>query len=249
MLYVDVGRRQNGPMIQPEPWTARKATVLVVDDDADVRAMLCRLLDSDGYETMEAATGTELMGTLTQRGPDLVLLDVVLDREDGLDLLTSIRRASAAPVILLTGRDQESDRVLGLRLGADDYVVKPFSGPELLARIGSVLRRAQPRPEPSSRVLRFGRLSIDLDAREVSVADTLVETTAKEFDLLAFLAGSPRQVFTRDQLLDQVWRSSASWQDAGTVTEHIRRIRRKLQSVGEDRWIRTVRGVGYRFEP
>jgi two-component system, OmpR family, phosphate regulon response regulator PhoB len=249
MLSVDAARRQNGQMIQPEPWTARKATVLVVDDDEDVREMLCRLLGSDGYHAVEAATGAEVMSTIARSGPDLVLLDVVLDHEDGLDLLTSIRRASEAPVILLTGRDQESDRVLGLRLGADDYVVKPFSGPELLARIGSVLRRAQPRSETPSRVLQFGRLVIDLDAREVRVAETLVETTAKEFDLLAFLAGSPRQVFTRDQLLDQVWRSSASWQDAGTVTEHIRRIRRKLQSEGEDRWIRTVRGVGYRFEP
>ena len=211
--------------------------------------MLSRLLASEGYQVAEAATGAELLNSLAGRAPDLVLLDVMLDHEDGLDLLTAIRRSSDAPVILLTGRNDESDRVLGLRLGADDYVAKPFSSAELLARIGSVLRRAKPRSEAPSRVQEFGRLTIDLDAREIRVAEKLVEMTAKEFDLLAFLAASPRQVFTRDQLLEQVWRSSTAWQDAGTVTEHIRRIRRKLEAEGETAWVRTVRGVGYRFEP
>ena len=232
-----------------EAWPSRKGTVLVVDDDEEIRAMLGRLLASEGYSVAEAATGAELLNTLASRKPDLVLLDVMLDHEDGLDLLTAIRRSSEAPVILLTGRNEESDRVLGLRLGADDYVAKPFSSAELLARIGSVLRRSKPRTEAASRVQEFGRLTIDLDAREVRVAGNLVEMTAKEFDLLAYLAASPRQVFTRDQLLEQVWRSSTAWQDAGTVTEHIRRIRRKLEAEGEPAWVRTVRGVGYRFEP
>ena len=236
-------------MSSPETWPTRKGTVLVVDDDEEIRGMLCRLLASEGYSVSEAATGGELLNTLATRAPDLILLDVMLDHEDGLDLLTAIRRSSEAPVILLTGRNEESDRVLGLRLGADDYVAKPFSSAELLARIGSVLRRAKPRSQTTSRVQEFGRLTIDLDAREVRIAGNLVEMTAKEFDLLAYLAASPRQVFTRDQLLEQVWRSSTAWQDAGTVTEHIRRIRRKLEAEGETTWVRTVRGVGYRFEP
>jgi two-component system phosphate regulon response regulator PhoB len=233
----------------PEVWPTRKGTVLVVDDDAEIRGMLGRLLASEGYSVAEAATGKELLNSLAGRSPDLILLDVMLDHEDGLDLLTAIRRSSEAPVILLTGRNEESDRVLGLRLGADDYVSKPFSSAELLARIGSVLRRSKPRSEAQNRHQEFGRLTIDLDAREVRVGGSLVEMTAKEFDLLAFLAASPRQVFTRDQLLEQVWRSSTAWQDAGTVTEHIRRIRRKLEAEGEPAWVRTVRGVGYRFEP
>jgi DNA-binding response OmpR family regulator len=134
-------------------------------------------------------------------------------------------------VILVTGKGDETDRVLGLKLGADDYVVKPFSPAELAARVGTVLRRSGPsRASVSSTgTLEFGDLVIDTLAREIKVSDRLVETTAKEFALLAFLAGSPRQVFTREQLLAQVWDSSSEWQDAGTVTEHIRRIRRKIE--------------------
>lgn len=229
-------------------WTSRKASVLVVDDDDEVRAMVCRLLGSEGYSATEAATGAEVMHAVSTRPPDLVVLDIVLNGESGLDVLAGIRRTCDAPVILLTGKDAESDRVLGLRLGADDYVAKPFSGPELLARIGSVLRRTRPRSESSSRVLEFGRLRIDLGSREVQVGGKVIETTAKEFDLLAYLATSPRQVFSRDQLLEHVWKSAPGWQDAGTVTEHVRRVRQKLEAEGET-WIRTVRGVGYRFEP
>jgi two-component system phosphate regulon response regulator PhoB len=228
---------------------SHKATVLVVDDDEELRGMLCRLLEAEGYAAAQAVSGAEVNSALARRVPDLILLDVVLDRESGLDVLGAIRARSDAPVIMLTGRGAEADRVLGLRLGADDYVAKPFSGPELMARVASVLRRTQPRSEASSSQLEFGRLTIDLGSREVRVGGRVVETTAREFDLFAFLASSPRQVFTREQLLDQVWKSNTGWQDAGTVTEHVRRIRRKLQEAGGPGWIRTVRGVGYRFEP
>jgi DNA-binding response OmpR family regulator len=137
--------------------------------------------------------------------------------------------------------------VLGLKLGADDYVVKPFSPAELAARIETVLRRAKGAPTAQS--MEFGRLSINIATREVRVDGEVRETTAKEFDLLAFLASSPRQVFTRDQLLDHVWASSADWQDSATVTEHVRRIRRKIEDDPDHpHWITTVRGVGYRFE-
>jgi DNA-binding response OmpR family regulator len=151
-------------------------------------------------------------------------------------------------VILLTGRGAQADRVLGLKLGADDYVVKPFSPAEVAARITSVLRRARPEAAPAR--LEFDGLSIDLATREVSVRGTIVPTTAKEFDLLVFLARSPRQVFSRQQLLEQVWQSSSAWQSPDTVTEHVRRLRRRIEEDPENpRWILTVWSVGYRFQP
>jgi DNA-binding response OmpR family regulator len=224
--------------------------LLVVDDDPEVRGLLVRLLESEGYQVEEAATGAEATAALSGRSPDLVILDVMLTTEDGFDVLAAIRRTSDVPVILVTAKGHESDRVLGLKLGADDYVVKPFSPAELAARV--VLRRSGSgrRTAASNGTLEFGDLIIDTMAREIRVSERLVDTTAKEFALLAFLAGSPRQVFTREQLLAQVWDSSSEWQDAGTVTEHIRRIRRKIEvDPDSPRWVRTVRGVGYRFEP
>jgi DNA-binding response OmpR family regulator len=158
------------------------------------------------------------------------------------------------PVILVSALGQEADRVLGLKTGADDYVVKPFSAAELSARIESVLRRAQMR-EPAAGATRtnslgFDGLAIDPQSREVTVHGDKVDMTAKEFDLLAFLAGSPRQVFTREQLLRQVWGSSSDWQSDATITEHVRRLRKKIEEDPDHpRWITTVRGVGYRFEP
>jgi len=213
--------------------------------------MLSRLLEVEGYKVAEATTGAEALGSLSAGPPDLVILDVMLTTENGFDVLAAIRRTSDVPVILVTAKGQETDRVLGLKLGADDYVVKPFSPAELAARVGTVLRRSTNRSAPApSGQLEFGDLVIDTLAREIRVSGALVETTAKEFALLAFLAGSPRQVFTREQLLSQVWDSSSEWQDAGTVTEHIRRIRRKIEPDPDSpRWVRTVRGVGYRFEP
>jgi DNA-binding response OmpR family regulator len=235
-------------MTENESRSASRGRLLVVDDDPDIRQMLVRLLETEGYQVAEAANTAEATSAMANRPPDLVLLDVMLANEDGFELLTGIRRNSETPIILLTARDRENDRVLGLRLGADDYVVKPFSADELVARIGSVLRRTNT-TAPTKKALDFGPLTIDTVTREVHLAGELVETTAKEFDLLTFLASSPRQVFTREQLLAQVWGSSSAWQDAGTVTEHIRRIRRKIEDEGSERWIRTVRGVGYRFEP
>jgi len=234
------------------PQQSRRGTLgrlLVVDDDPDVRRVLVRMLGDEGYSASEAETGAQVMAALRSAAPELILLDLMLAGEDGFDVLAGIRRASDVPVIILSAKMNESDRVLGLRLGADDYVVKPFSGPELAARVASVLRRYAHSPKAPA-VLEFGDLSIDTTAREVRLFGRLVETTLKEFDLLAFLAASPRQVFSREQLLDHVWGSSSAWQDDGTVTEHIRRIRQKLRATDtRDRWIRTVRGVGYRFEP
>jgi two-component system, OmpR family, phosphate regulon response regulator PhoB len=223
--------------------------LLVVDDDPDVRRVLVRMLADEGYQTAEAESGVEVRAALVNGAPELILLDLMLSGEDGFDVLADIRRTSDVPVIILSAKMNESDRVLGLRLGADDYVVKPFSAPELAARVASVLRRYAHNPKVPS-TLDFDDLTIDTTSREVRLRGELIETTMKEFDLLAFLASSPRQVFSREQLLDQVWGSSSAWQDDGTVTEHIRRIRQKLRATQtRDRWIRTVRGVGYRFEP
>ena len=180
--------------------------------------------------------------------PDLVVLDVMFPGASGLDLLAELRSTSDLPVILLTARAEESDRVAGLELGADDYVVKPFSPRELVARVRTVLRRTRRRPE--SGLIEHGELVIDVSAREVRIEDRIVELTAKEFDLLAHMASRPREVLSRNQLLEDVWDSSSEWQDPATVTVHIRRIRTKLEpEADESRWLETVWGVGYRFRP
>ena len=223
--------------------------VLVVDDEPLVREVVVNYLRRDGYDTREAGDA-ELARTLFGSfSPDVVILDVMFPGASGLDLLAELRNGdSPVAVILLTARSDEADRIVGLELGADDYVVKPFSPRELVARVRSVLRRV--RPEGPENVVEFGDLWIDPVAREVKKGGAVVDLTAREFDLLAFLAGSPRQVFSRAQLLDQVWNSSPEWQDPATVTVHMRRIRQKLEDdPQEPRYLRTVWGVGYRFEP
>ena len=221
--------------------------VLVIDDDPQVRTLVARLLAQEGYETHVAADADEAVVALKSLSPDLVLLDVMMPHTDGIDLLADIRTRSSIPIIMLTGRGDEADRILGLRTGADDYVVKPFSPGELTARIESVMRRSAPAP---SSVMRFEELEINTTTRDVTVSNKPITLTAKEFDLLTFLAASPRQVFDREQLLSQVWASSTEWQDPATVTEHVRRIRRKIEADPDNpRWVCTVRGVGYRFEP
>lgn len=222
--------------------------MLVVDDEPMVREVVTAYLERDGYRVTTAADGHAALEALETTHPDLVVLDVMLPKLDGFDVLTQLRKQTDVPVILLTARTEEVDRVLGLELGADDYVVKPFSPRELAARVRSVLRRA--RPLPSHRNLEFGRLMIDGATREVTKDGVAIELTPKEFDLIAFLADSPRQVFSRSQLLEHVWDSSADYQDPSTVTVHIRRLRRKLEDDPEQpEWLETVWGVGYRFEP
>ncbi len=222
--------------------------MLVVDDDEAVRFLLTRYLVMECFEVDQVADGQGAVERIATSKPDLILLDLMLPAQDGLDILSRLRRDSDVPVILLTARGSEADRILGLKLGADDYVVKPFSPGELTARINSVLRRTKTGGTQS--VLQFDGLTLDKSTREVTVGDLVVTTTAKEFDLLVFLASSPRQVFSRQQLLTNVWGSSEEWQDPDTVTEHVRRIRRRIEpDPDHPRWIKTVRGVGYRFDP
>ena len=240
-------RRQWRLVARPTPRSSPR--ILVVDDDEQIRAMLRRVLHVEGYEIALAATAAEARAALAGAAPDLVLLDITLPDDDGRDLLASVRERSDVPIVLLTGLGDEADRILGLKLGADDYVVKPFSPGELVARIATILRRSRKAPSAGG-ALTFDDLELDPVTREVRVRGELVELTAKEFDLLAFLASSPRQVFSRAQLLDHVWGSSPDWQDDATVTEHVRRLRRRIE-VDPLQPVRivTVRGAGYRFEP
>lgn len=222
--------------------------VLVVDDERTVREVVAAYLTREGFNVTEASDGKQALEKIDRDRPDLVVLDVMLPEVDGLSILNTIRPGLSIPVILLTARGEESERILGLEMGADDYVTKPFSPREVVARVKAVLKRGEPQTSPDR--LSFGELVVDGPTREVRLTGEIVDLTPREFELLHFLASSPRQVFSRSQLLDQVWGSSAEWQDPATVTVHIGRLRQKLESDALDpRWITTVWGVGYRFEP
>ena len=229
--------------------TRAPATIAVVDDEPMVREVVTRYLRREGFSVITAGDGAEALDLIEAAQPDMVVLDLMLPSVSGLEVLGTLRRSSEIPVILLTARGEESDRVLGLELGADDYVTKPFSARELAARVKSVLRRSSIPAQPALDHLTHGDLEIDGRARRVTVDGEPVDLTRREFELLAFLAASPGQVFSRTQLLDHVWDSSPEWQDPSTVTVHVRRLRTKL---GDGRngmpRIATVWGVGYRFE-
>jgi DNA-binding response OmpR family regulator len=231
-----------------EPVRLRESDrVLVVDDDAVISGLVRDSLEREGFVVQEAADGASALDLLAKQSAHLVILDVNLPARGGFEVLSAIRASWAIPVIMLTGRVSEIDRVLGLELGADDYVAKPFSPRELAARVRAVLRRST---SPPNHDLDFGDLKINVATREVHLRGDTVDLTAREFDLLAFLAGSPREVFSHAQLLAQVWHSTSGWQDPATITEHVRRIRAKIeQDRTHPRWIRTVRAAGYAFEP
>lgn len=224
---------------------------MVVDDEPMVREVVARYLELDGHRVVEVGNGDGALAWLSANHADLVVLDVMLPGTDGLTILRRLREDGGVPVILLTARTEEVDRIAGLEMGADDYVVKPFSAREVAARVRTVLRRsAGERAEPAPKVLDLGELVIELGSRTVLVRDREVILTAKEFDLLAVLAGSPRRVFSRRQLLELVWDSAPEYQDSATVTVHVGRLRQKLErDPDHPSWIVTVWGVGYRFEP
>jgi two-component system, OmpR family, response regulator ResD len=222
-------------------------TVLVVDDEPMVRDVVSRYLEHDGHRVVTAEDGEAARGLIESEEPSLVLLDVMLPgRTDGLDLCRWIRSSSDLPVILLTARVEETDRIVGLELGADDYVTKPFSPRELATRVRTVLRRAHPGGPPLEHV-SVGPLEVDAAEREVRRNGGLLCLTAKEFDLLWFLASNPNRVFSRDQLMHSVWGYSAAL-DTGTVTVHVRRLREKLEEdASKPQLLETVWGVGYRL--
>ena len=223
--------------------------ILVADDEHVVTEVVERYLRLEGYEVSLAPDGAEALRLAREWAPDLIILDLMLPEVDGLEVCRQIRRESRLPIIMLTARGEETDRVVGLELGADDYVVKPFSPRELVARVRSVLRRASDGPAQSGAgALRFDGLAVNPQTRAVTAGGRDVHLTGKEFDLLVFLAAHPGQVFTRAQLMDQVWDYTYA-ADSSTVTVHIRRLREKVEADPvRPRFIKTVWGVGYKFE-
>jgi two-component system, OmpR family, response regulator ResD len=225
-----------------------RGSVLVVDDEPTITEVVARYLQRAGYETRVAADGLEALRVAREERPDLVVLDLMLPGMDGLEVMRRLREDDGISVILLTAKGEATDRVIGLRLGADDYVVKPFSPAELVARVDAVLRRIDSSPqrvEPIS----FDGLELDPAARRVTVRGQEVQLTVREYELLLFFMRHPGQVFSRDQLMDAVWQYSF-YTDTSTVTVHVRRLRAKIEEDPSDpRWLQTVWGVGYRFQP
>lgn len=230
---------------------AETATVLVVDDEPTIVEIVGRYMERAGFETYTAPDGYTALDAATEHRPDLVVLDVMLPGIDGIEVMERLQERPGAPiaVILLTARGEESDRLVGLRHGADDYVVKPFSPAELVARVEAVLRRtAPPRPEDQPPIVH-GPLRIEPAARRVFLDGEELMLTMREFDLLAFFAENPGRVYSRDQLMEAVW-GEPFFDDTSTVTVHVRRLRAKLDDdPAEPRFIETVWGVGYRFKP
>jgi DNA-binding response OmpR family regulator len=227
-----------------------RGTVLVVEDEPTIAEVVSRYLERAGYLTLVASDGQEALATAAARWPDLVVLDLMLPRIDGLEVMRRLRERDRGrlPIILLTAKGEESDRIVGLRLGADDYVVKPFSPAELVARVDAVLRRVDA-PVDERPAIEFDDLLIDPAGRRVLVRGEEVQLTVREFDLLLFLARNPGNVFSRNQLMDAVWQYSF-YNDTSTVTVHMRRLRSKIEPVPtEPRHLQTVWGVGYRFQP
>lgn len=225
-------------------------TILVVDDEPSIGEVVSIYLQRAGYRVVVARDGQAALDAIEQRMPDLVVLDLMLPKVDGLDITRRLRAQGDTPIIMLTARREESDRITGLEMGADDYVVKPFSPQELVSRVKAVLRRTRGSSAGSiEHALEFEGLRIDPQARSVHVNGHEESLTAREFDLLWQLARHPRQVFSREKLLDLVW-GMTEYVDPGTVTVHVRRLREKIEpDPSNPRHIQTVWGVGYKFEP
>lgn len=224
--------------------------ILVIEDEPNIREIVSLYLQRAGYQVHAVEDGRQAQLWMNDQLPDLIIMDLMLPEVDGYQLTGEIRAHSDVPIIMLTSRREEVDRIAGLEMGADDYVVKPFSPQELVSRVRAVLRRTRPKgSEAPEAVIEIENLTIDPNTRQVTLADQVCELTAREFDLLHLLMSNPRRVFSRDQLLERVW-GSAEYIDPGTVTVHVRRVREKIETdPSKPERIITVWGVGYRFEP
>ena len=221
--------------------------ILVVDDDTNICELLRLYMENDGYTVAIANDGEEAVKAFGEFHPDIVLLDIMLPKLDGWQVCREIRKTSDTPIIMLTAKSETFDKVLGLELGADDYVVKPFDSKEVLARVKAVLRRTTKQPSDEIKQVSYDKLSINLTNYEMKVDGKAVNTPPKELELIYHLASNPNHVFTRDQLLDEVW-GFDYYGDSRTVDVHVKRLREKLEGVS-DKWeLKTVWGVGYKFE-
>ncbi len=221
--------------------------ILIVDDDKNICELLRLYLNKEGYQISLAYDGQAAVEAFEQQHPDLVLLDVMMPKMDGWEVCRRIRAAGDTPVIMLTAKGETFDKVLGLELGADDYVVKPFDAKEVVARIKAVLRRCSAGEENRDGIIRYDNLSVDMSRYELKVKDKVVDAPPKELELLSFLASHPNRVFTRDQLLDEVW-GFEYYGDSRTIDVHIKRLREKLEGASDQWSLKTVWGVGYKFE-
>ncbi len=222
-------------------------TVLVVEDDSNIAELLRLYLEKEGYRVLAAADGNKGVEVFRTSAPDLVLLDLMLPGLDGWGVCRAIRQSSQVPIIMLTAKGETVDKVSGLKMGADDYITKPFEMKEVLARIEAVLRRSALPEETPKKRLAFDKLVVDLDSFELIVDGKKIDTPPKEMELLYHLASSPNRVYTRNQLLDEVW-GFDYFGDSRTVDVHIKRLREKLEGVSDQWCLKTVWGVGYKFE-
>ena len=221
--------------------------ILIVDDNEQIVEILSRYIAAEGWPLLCARSGEEALSLFDAADPSVILLDILLPGIDGLEVCRRIRRVSGVPILMITARDEDADRILGLDIGADDYIVKPFEVKELLARVHAVLRRTGDDGKPKSKKLTFDKLVINLDSYELIVDGKKIDTPPKEMELLYHLAATPNRVYTRNQLLDEVW-GFDYFGDSRTVDVHIKRLREKLEGVS-DKWaLKTVWGVGYKFE-
>ncbi|MBR5246309.1 MAG: response regulator transcription factor [Clostridia bacterium] len=225
----------------------QKGKILVVDDEKNICDLLRMYLEKEGYSVVMAHTGLDAVNMFVSENPDLVLLDIMLPQLDGWQVCREIRKTSEKPIIMLTAKDEVFDKVLGLELGADDYMTKPFDTKELIARIKAVLRRTSQAKETDVKEVKYDKLSINLSNYELVVDGVAVDTPPKELELIYHLASNPDRVFTRDQLLDDVW-GFDYYGDSRTVDVHIKRLRDKLKGVSDEWELRTIWSVGYKFE-
>ena len=221
--------------------------IMVVDDDSNICELLRLYLEKEGYDTVVMADGQAAVEAFDTAKPDLILLDVMMPRLDGWQVCREIRKKSQCPIIMITAKGELFDRVLGLELGADDYVVKPFEAKEVMARIKAVLRRSGVSAEKKARIVEYDNLYINMENYELRVEGKTVDTPPKEMELIYHLASNPNRVYTRDQLLDEVW-GFEYYGDSCTVDVHVKRLREKLEGISDQWTLKTVWGVGYKFE-